>query len=425
MKIENIKVRIGDIINGYSYSEYEDETDKGVYTNVNLNGKIVKLNIRPKYQRNFVYDSKKMSAVIDSILHYYPLNKMYWYQNADGSFGILDGQQRTLSILKFIDSKSQYEVFYNGKSYFYSNAAFSQNKTNKGETLKDAFLNYELDIALCFQEEIGDRESWFERINTCNKPLEKQEIRNANFQSAWLDDAKYHFSRTTWENGIPTAREVVPYMSGVKATEDSNSIKTQKGLERAIEWMCKKEGIKSDDNLDAVSRYMANKMNSKSESAYDMVEYALTITDWVKSLFPDYNHFEKIKDADWQSLYEKYHNNSYDAEEIRKQYDAAKKQLEDAKKEDSTFKVDYKGLFEYVLSDGNIKHLSTRLFADTYIQQKYDEQGGICPKCGEWYPIEEMQGDHRIAWNCGGETKYGNLQLLCTRCNCGKGQKTA
>ena len=75
-------------------------------------------------------------------------------------------------------------------------------------------------------------------------------------------------------------------MSGVKATEDSNSIKTQKCLERAIEWMCKKEGIKSDDNLDAVSRYMANKMNSKSESAYDMVEYALTITDWVKSLFP-------------------------------------------------------------------------------------------------------------------------------------------
>ena len=187
--------------------------------------------------------------------------------------------------------------------------------------------------------------------------------------------------------------------------------------------MCAKTGTKKNEHMDAISVYMSE--HKKSESALDMVEYALSIAKWAESIFPDYRHFEKIKEADWQSLYEKYHNNSYDAEEIRKQYDTAKRQLEDTKKEDSTFKIEYKGLFEYVLSNGNIKHLSTRLFADTYKQLKYEEQGGICPKCGERYPIEEMVGDHRIAWNCGGETKYGNLQLLCTRCNCGKGQKTA
>lgn len=422
MKTENIKVKICDIINGYSYSEYEDETDKGVYTNVNLNGKVVRLNIRPKYQRNFVYNTDKMKAVIDSILHDFPLNKMYWYENEDGTYGILDGQQRTLSILKFT-GKRGFEIFYNGKSYFYENEAFSKNTTSRGITLMEQFLNYELDICICKEEAVGDREDWFERINTSNKPLEKQELRNANFQSKWLDNAKYHFSRTTWENGIPTSRKVVPYMSGVKESGEEKSIKTQKCLEKAIEWMCAKTGTKKNDYMDAISVYMSEHRNS--ENAQDMVEYALSIVNWVESIFPDYNHFEKIKEADWQSLYEKYHNNSYDAKVIKEKYDAAKKQLEDAKKEDSTFKFDCKGLFEYVLSDGNIKHLSTRLFADTYIQQKYDEQGGICPKCGERYPIEEMRGDHRIAWNCGGETKYGNLQLLCTRCNCGKGQKTA
>lgn len=56
-------------------------------------GKVVgfggKLNIRPPYQREFVYEMDKQKAVINTILHGYPLNVMYWAKNGDG-FELMD-----------------------------------------------------------------------------------------------------------------------------------------------------------------------------------------------------------------------------------------------------------------------------------------------------------------------------------------------
>ena len=37
-----------------------------------------RLNIRPKYQREFVYNDKQRNAVIDTIWKNFPLNVMYW-----------------------------------------------------------------------------------------------------------------------------------------------------------------------------------------------------------------------------------------------------------------------------------------------------------------------------------------------------------
>ena len=47
----------------------------------------------------------------------------------------------------------------------------------------------------------------------------------------------------------------------------------------------------------------------------------------------------------------------------------------------------------------------------------YETQGGICPKCGKHYAIEEMEGDHIVPWSKGGKTVPENLQMLCRRCN--------
>ena len=91
MKIQKVAIKVKDIINGYV-----DNGDDGVF---GYNGN---LNIRPPFQREFVYDSKKQEAVIETILRGLPLNTMYWGKNDDGTFELIDGQQRTISICKFI-----------------------------------------------------------------------------------------------------------------------------------------------------------------------------------------------------------------------------------------------------------------------------------------------------------------------------------
>lgn len=427
MKTTEIKVKIGNLLNGYEYTEYDSETDKGVYTNVNLDGEVVKLNIRPKYQRNFVYDQAKQEAVIDSIMRGYPLNKMYWYKNADGTYGILDGQQRTLSILRF--SKGLVNVGFDKVKVSSGSPTYNNEPPCRkyGNTFKEAFENYPLDICICEEEKAGDREQWFERINISNSPLTTQELRNANYVSDWLDDAKYHFSRLSWIDGIPTSQKVLPYMKGVVEQSKTESIERQGCLERAIEWVCKRDGIKGDGDRDAISVYMGNCRDNKLERADNLVNYINEIINFAKQVFPNYNHFKKIKDADWQNLFELYHNNEYNSKELEMKYDEIVSILEKEHTMDSSFKVDYVGVFDFLLSNGkNVTSLSKRAFTDNVNKEvKYEEQKGICPHCGNHFEINEMECDHIIPFSQGGKTRYINLQLLCKTCNCKKGNKLA
>lgn len=76
---------------------YIDNADNGV---IGYNGK---LNIRPKYQREFVYGEDKRNAVIETIVKGFPLNVMYWMKNSDDDFEVLDGQQRTISFCQYVN----------------------------------------------------------------------------------------------------------------------------------------------------------------------------------------------------------------------------------------------------------------------------------------------------------------------------------
>lgn len=67
MTIEPKEVTIGEITKGYINNE-----EQGVR---GYNGL---LDIRPPYQREFIYNDNEQIAVINTVLHNYPLNVMYW-----------------------------------------------------------------------------------------------------------------------------------------------------------------------------------------------------------------------------------------------------------------------------------------------------------------------------------------------------------
>ena len=73
--------------------DFEDREENGV---VGFGGK---LDIRPPYQREFVYKDKQREAVIDTITKNYPLNVMYWAVNENEKFEVIDGQQRLTTLM--------------------------------------------------------------------------------------------------------------------------------------------------------------------------------------------------------------------------------------------------------------------------------------------------------------------------------------
>ena len=86
MKIEPLSLTVRQLCDGYA-----DHAEDGV---VAYGGK---LDIRPKYQREFIYSEKQQQAVINTAMHGYPLNTMYRAVRGDGTFEVIDGQQRTAS----------------------------------------------------------------------------------------------------------------------------------------------------------------------------------------------------------------------------------------------------------------------------------------------------------------------------------------
>ena len=104
MNIELIEVTVRDLTKGY-----EDRDEGGVY------GYGGKLDIRPPYQREFIYKDKQRDAVIDTITKDFPLNVMYWAVRDDGNFEVIDGQQRTISVCQYVngDFSFMFKYFHN------------------------------------------------------------------------------------------------------------------------------------------------------------------------------------------------------------------------------------------------------------------------------------------------------------------------
>ncbi len=85
MKIELKEITVRELTSGYV-----DNEENGV---VGYGGK---LDIRPPYQREFIYKDKQREAVIDTLTKDFPLNVMYWAVREDGTFEVIDGQQRII-----------------------------------------------------------------------------------------------------------------------------------------------------------------------------------------------------------------------------------------------------------------------------------------------------------------------------------------
>ena len=154
MEIKKTTILVRDLVDGY-----RDSDEEGV---VGYHGK---LDIRPKYQREFVYDEKQEKAVIDTISKGYPLNVMYWVVKEDGTYEVMDGQQRTLSICKYFSG--EYSINWKG------NLKGFVNLDNKE---REQFLKYELYVYLCQNRTDAEKLEWFQLINRAGLQRRQQEI---------------------------------------------------------------------------------------------------------------------------------------------------------------------------------------------------------------------------------------------------------
>lgn len=367
MNIDEHKIAVRDLVDGYENLGYDGVTGFGGL-----------LDIRPKFQREFIYRMDQQRAVIQTILDAFPLNSMYWSVSADPDTGeplyeLLDGQQRTMSICEYVEG--EFSVVIDG---------YPKNFDNLSGEDQARILDYKLQVYHCEGTE-DEKLRWFEVINIAGETLKKQELRNAIYTGPWLTDAKRFFSRENQAAHL-LSRDYV----------NAGEVDRQALLERAITWVAGK----GDDNI---KTYMNEHRLDPNANA--LWTYYKSVIDWAKLTFPVVrNH---LKSVQWNELYEQFKDTTLDASALETK---VKHLMQDSEVEKKS------GIYEYVLT-GDERVLGLRTFDDNQKREAYERQDGICPQCGEHYEFNEMDGDHILPWSMNGKTTGENCQMLCIRDN--------
>lgn len=363
MQITPKEITVRELTNGYANNDEE-----GV---VAFGGK---LDVRPPYQREFVYKDKQRDAVVNTVTKDFPLNVMYWAVREDGNFEVIDGQQRTISICQYVKGDFSVKV-----GSFPEYRAFH----NLLDDEKEQILNYKLMIYRCTGMD-SEKLDWFRTINIAGEEHTEQELRNAVFAGSWLSDAKRYFSKT----GCAAYQIGHYYLDGEPIR--------QHYLEAAIDWISKARG-----SSNIIEKYMGK--HQHDANAKPLWNYFQKVMDWVEATFTTKRKF--MKGVAWGALYNQYKG---------KKFNAAKIEAETAKLIADDDVDNKRGIYPYLLT-GEEKYLNIRGFTDSQKQKAFEKQKGICPKCPKkkHWKLEEMEADHITPWSKHGKTVEENCQMLC------------
>src|SRR5699024_508267 len=262
MKIELNRIPVRDLV-----EDYEDNDELGVRAYGS------RLDVRPPYQREFVYKDKQRDAVIETLRRDFPINGMYWSVDADPRDGgveyeIDEGQQRTISICQYVEGDFSIEI--DGHQLAFHNLQDDQ---------QQQILDYELMVYLC-QGTDSEKLDWFKTINIAGEELTDQELRNAVYHGPWVSSAKKYFSKS----GCPAYAIASDYMTGSPIRQDY--------LETAIEWI----------NAGKVDEYMRDRQ--QDADAKDLWTYFQSVVTWVETTFPKKR--SQMKTVKWGPLHAKY-----------------------------------------------------------------------------------------------------------------------
>ncbi|BDX42375.1 MULTISPECIES: GmrSD restriction endonuclease domain-containing protein [Lactobacillales] len=380
------KVTVRDICEGFVYNEFEG---RGLF---GWGGKLV---IQPEYQRNYIYaDGKKDVAVIDSLLMEYPLGLIYFVKTKDGSYEVLDGQQRITSFGRYVTGKFAIMDDNNMPNYFSSLPG----------DLKKRILDAKLTIYICEGEESEIKE-WFKTINIAGVPLNNQELLNSIYSGPFVTLAREEFSNTRNAN----VQKWSAYIRG--------EVNRQSYLETALKWVSKEN----------IEEYMSK--HRFENSIEELKTYFYSVIDWISTVFLDVD--TSMRGLEWGRLYDTYYATSYSPKEISKQVNEL---LSDP------YVQNKRGIYEYILEgSSDTTHLNIRVFNEPIKRKVYKKQTdeakkkevSNCPLCAvgsnknksKIWTYKEMEADHVSPWSKGGATEESNCEMLCVTHNRAKGNR--
>ncbi|HZV75506.1 MAG TPA: DUF262 domain-containing protein [Conexibacter sp.] len=138
------------------------------------------LHLRPVYQRDYVWDNKKASKLVESLLINVPIPVCYLAEESDGTRSVIDGQQRLRSLVRYLDNQfalTGLDVLSELNRKRFHKLSDRQQRLIRNRTIRCIVISDDSDPDIRFDV--------FERLNTGSVPLNAQELRNSVYRGSF------------------------------------------------------------------------------------------------------------------------------------------------------------------------------------------------------------------------------------------------
>lgn len=376
----------------------------------------------PDYQRKYVYDDKRASKLVESILLGIPIPIIYLCEEEDGTLSVIDGQQRIISFVRYM--KNEYPLDKLTKltdlnGLYYKDLDKRIQRLLKSKTLKAITISKD-------SKEL--KYEIFSRLNLGAVKLKDQEVRNCIYRGSFNNMLK----------------DIAENNKNLRILfHDEN--KRSSYEERILRFFALRNYLELHGTFKLVmNSYMEQHQNddeiqiSKFKSQYN------ALIDIIKQILGDDAFFSLSKDKR-----KKFNGAVYDSIIIPFSYfsskvlmshaDELRVEINNLKETNSEYQSNtyvgtnagprVRGRIEQVMGVIN-KVVSTEpqldkcRYFDKSIKEHLFYSGYKCSYCGNTIlSIDDCEVDHIIPYSKGGSTTVENAQLLHRHCNKSKKDK--
>lgn len=372
----------------------------------------------PDYQRSYVYNPARASKLIESVLMNIPIPTIYLCQEDDESYTVIDGQQRIMSFVKFLQNEFELTGL----------EEFEQLNKNKFEDLDKVIQrkikNTPLNTIAIAKESKELKYEIFARLNQGSVKLTPQELRNCIYRGPF----------NTMLEKVAKNKQL-PFLF-----HDENTRKNYQ--ERILRFFALKNFMDYKSSmLKTMNSFMETHQNDAPKTIKDYEKQFTKTIDIISQILGD-NAFCGI-DRQTNTITNKFSGSvydsiiipfsSYDNSKLMKKADEIRKAINNLKLKNTTYKDDtyaatgsaervrrriltvYNVLASIIGDYGSSKEC--RIF-DPKIKDALFHKGYICSYCNNVIlKKEDAEIDHITAFSKGGATDFSNAQLLHRHCN--------
>ena len=385
------------------------------------------LQLQPEYQRNFVATSAIASRLIESILLDVPIPVVYLAEEKDGTFSVIDGQQRLTSFISFVEG-----TFPDGSDFKLTGLKVMKELNRKGFAQLDKELQSKIRTttihSILIKKESNEDIKFeiFERLNTGSTKLNEDEIRNTVYRGPYIqlladlaENATFHelvhkdnFKNRMIYRGMIlrflalSEKSWINYKSGMKQfsnkeLRDNRNLSLEKADEYRKRFHHCLDLVKTVFGKNAFRRYIPGSGSTSGNWADSQINMALFDIQMVG--FANYSKNQILAKADYirEGLLDLMTNN----QEFQNVIGFKTSDTDNVK---LRFKI-YMDFLERIIADHEIQE---RIFP-LHIKDALFTKSPYCAISGQKIlAIEDAEVDHIIPYSKGGKTTIDNAQLV-------------